>query len=418
MEMATFLGIASQHVNIMSAITMEHVPAARMKERFLRSLQALPKLRYALIEILGDFYYQEMTIEEIIDLVFVEVPPEKPLFKNQGDIDRYVEANLNEPFRMGRPQYQILWQESGLADSKETVMIWKQHHSLSDGASIISFILSWTDNYDPSYLIPIKEIKWYEKLLLRVGSPFHMLRALAVFMRAKVRLNLLHDGKRALSGKKRVASSRSFDLAEIKQATKALGATMNDMVMACLASGLKQYMEGHGDMNTDKVHMVIPANIRFQHYSTLESLRLENKFAVVPLEIPLHADLQTSMKAIPLATAKIRRAFNLVYATYVATKFTLNVLPYFVANAYLNMSTLPFTLAFSNVPGLLKPVTVFGQKHLGMSTYIQTSSYCGLTVACVSYIDKIKLTCVADDTIMRDPASLIACIEHNIERCL
>lgn len=55
----------------------------------------------------------------------------------------------------------------------------------------------------------------------------------------KVKTNLLHDGKRALSGKKKAASSKDFNLSSIKSASKLKKTTINDMITACLATGLK-----------------------------------------------------------------------------------------------------------------------------------------------------------------------------------
>lgn len=40
--------------------------------------------------------------------------------------------------------------------------------------------------------------------------------------------------------------------------------------------------------------MMIPANIRFAFYPTREEVKLENKFAVVPLKVPLTEDMQSA----------------------------------------------------------------------------------------------------------------------------
>ena len=94
--------------------------------------------------------------------------------------------------------------------------------------------------------------------------------------------------------------------------------------------------------------------MRSEHYESLSDLKLENKFAVVPLTIQLDNDINMSLEMIPKATQKIRSSFGEVYATFFMSQITLSILPYFLANWFLNLSTLPFTLAFSNTPGLLK----------------------------------------------------------------
>ena len=50
-----------------------------------------------------------------------------------------------------------------------------------------------------------------------------------------------------------------------------------------------------GDLKTDKINIVIPANIRFAHYGTWEKVKFENKFAPVPLTIPLEKNVEKSL---------------------------------------------------------------------------------------------------------------------------
>jgi len=74
---------------------------------------------------------------------------------------------------------------------------------------------------------------------------------------------------------------------------------------------------------------VIPANIRFGPYSTVDDVKLENKFAVVPLTVPLYEDMQKSISQISKATAKLRNAFGSVYTTYFLSKIATLFFPYF-----------------------------------------------------------------------------------------
>jgi hypothetical protein len=109
---------------------------------------------------------------------------------------------------------------------------------------------------------------------------------------------------------------------------------------------------------------VIPANIRYQHYEKVEDIKLENKFAPIPLTIPLSKDLIEAFKLIPKASSKLRNAFGEVYATYAGSYYSSMLSPYFLSNWFLNRASSPITLAFSNTPGLLKPVYVEGKKTI------------------------------------------------------
>jgi len=46
--------------------------------------------------VLGDFYYKEMTVEEIIDKVFREIKKEEAV-SNDEEIDKFVAKHSNTP---------------------------------------------------------------------------------------------------------------------------------------------------------------------------------------------------------------------------------------------------------------------------------------------------------------------------------
>jgi hypothetical protein len=79
--------------------------------------------------------------------------------------------------------------------------------------------------------------------------------------------------------------------------------TINDLITACLATGVKEYFELKGDKETAQFNLVIPANIRFQHYGSWEKVKFENKFAPVPLTIPLRKDITESLVEVAKVTS-------------------------------------------------------------------------------------------------------------------
>jgi NRPS condensation-like uncharacterized protein len=104
----------------------------------------------------------------------------------------------------------------------------------------------------------------------------------------KIKKNPIHDGVKNLSGIKHVATSKDFQLRDVKAAAQARGITINDILTSCLATSVKQYFIKLGDSHTEDITIVIPANIRFKHYQSVEKMKMENKFAAVPLRIPIY----------------------------------------------------------------------------------------------------------------------------------
>lgn len=114
------------------------------------------------------------------------------------------------------------------------------------------------------------------------------------------------------------------------------------------------------------MNIAIPANIRFKHYETWEEVKFENKFAPMPMTIPLHEDIFTSIKEIAKVTARLRSRIGEVYATYAMTFYMCKIFPYYLLNWFTAYSTKPFTLAFSNTPGILKPLYFDGKRSIKM----------------------------------------------------
>jgi len=119
----------------------------------------------------------------------------------------------------------------------------------------------------------------------------------------------LHDGKRLLTGKKVAASSTDILFQDIKTCSKQLQVTINDLITSCLSATLKQYFEIKGDITTNRTHIVIPANIRFQNYQKRSEIKLQNKFAPIQVTIPLSSNLGDALVKIPRTTSKLRNKF-------------------------------------------------------------------------------------------------------------
>jgi len=74
--------------------------------------------------------------------------------------------------------------------------------------------------------------------------------------------------------------------------SKKFGVTINDVIMCATSAALKTLFEEKKDKTTE-INMVIPANIRFKFYKTRQSVKLENKFAAIPLRVPLVESMES-----------------------------------------------------------------------------------------------------------------------------
>ena len=62
-----------------------------------------PKMRYKLKVIMGDYYYEEMSLEETIEKAFIGPASEDLKLKSQDDADDWIRDNLNQMLPLDGP---------------------------------------------------------------------------------------------------------------------------------------------------------------------------------------------------------------------------------------------------------------------------------------------------------------------------
>ena len=96
------------------------------------------------------------------------------------------------------------------------------------------------------------------------------------------------DSPTRLKGKpavgKRVAWSEPMPLDDVKAVGKALGCSINDVLLACVAGAIGEYLKSHGDDPAGKeIRAMVPVNLR----PLEKAYQLGNRFGLVPLVLPI-----------------------------------------------------------------------------------------------------------------------------------
>ena len=237
-----------------------------------------------------------MSVDEAADRIFLKPESDDKILRNQKDIDEYVRDNINIRMPLDGPLLRIYLQKYEPDDQENTpddlkskaILIWKCHHSFCDGVSVTSMVLALSEEYDRSYFLPTKDVSWAQAIGLRLMTPFLIPTFFMSTFLAKADCNYItkkKDGKH-LTGVMNVDSSSHIDVNRLKIATKKLNVTINDVVMCALTTSLNKIFKRNGD-TTKNISLLIPANIRFKFYPTKEEVVLENKFAAIPIVVPL-----------------------------------------------------------------------------------------------------------------------------------
>ena len=291
-DLNTFVTNPKAVTNIMTATPLSIAIPEYTKEAFSRIVKAHVKARSRIVKVLGDYYYEELDGQECLDSQIVILPDGQ--LKTKEDVERFISEEIGKPLPLDRPQWRV-WAQRKYLDDQKGIVIWKSHHSLADGVSSMAFNLQLDTTYDINKLIPFKEIGFMQRCFVRALVPFYIPVLLYEAALMRKDRNPLHDGKRKLTGEKRVVMSKEFDFKIVKDTSRALGCTINEVMIAALSMATAHLFKDHGDKTTKRMRIAVPCNIRWKYYETYEDVKMENKFAPMPMKVDIESDPEKAL---------------------------------------------------------------------------------------------------------------------------
>ncbi len=202
----------------------------------------------------------------------------------------------------------------------------------------------------------------------------------------------------AITPHRRVAI-RTAPLDDVKQIKNALGATVNDVVMAVVSGALRRYLEDHEALPTNPLVAMIPVSIRTGEEEDRWTNRVSAIFAPIPTDQP---DPVARVGAVHEAMDVAKDRFTLLPAD-VLTEYSQFAPPALATRAIRLATRLkvgdrlnpPFNLVISNVPGPRQPLYLAGARVLHyypLSTIVEGQ---GLNVTVQSYCDMLDFGLVS-----------------------
>ena len=70
------------------------MPFDLVQEKIKQVSEKMPKCRYSIVEIFGDYYYKEENIDKAMKTSFVKLPSNT--LKDENDINKFISDNLND----------------------------------------------------------------------------------------------------------------------------------------------------------------------------------------------------------------------------------------------------------------------------------------------------------------------------------
>jgi WS/DGAT/MGAT family acyltransferase len=354
-----------------------------------------------------------------------------------------------QPLNPGKP----LWRFDLIEDYEGgSAIVVRIHHSIADGIALVGVILSLTDLAphapaqkqaapEPEEVdaddIPVGLLETLADTFASaldagadLGSKAYDLASdrdrLATYGRhgiglltelAKL-LAMPPDSPTSLKGKtstvKRVAWSDPIPLGEVKALGKALGCSVNDILLAAVAGAFRAYFLQKGEpVRGVEVRAMIPVNLR----SARDEGTLGNRFGLGTLSLPLH-------EANPFARLfLVRSRMNELKNSY-QPPLTLGILaavgvaPKIIQQQFLDILAAKASTVMTNVPGPKQPLYLAGSRLDQCMFWVPQSGDIGIGVSILSYNDNVQFSLITDRHFVPDPETITPLFAAEFDKML
>lgn len=324
-----------------------------------------------------------------------------------------------------------LWLVDGL-DGERFAMLAKTHHALVDGVSGVDIVTVLFDTQPEPAAPPRPQERWLprplpsraqllgEALVERATAPGEVVRSMRALLRAPRQIatsaldSLAGVGAMAWAGVNPAPSSpynrpigphRRFtwvraSLAEVKTVKDALGGTVNDVMLATVAGGLRNHLRRRG-VKTEGLELraMVPVSVR----TDLERGALGNRVAAMMVPLPVWCEHPADrLRLVSESMAGIKEGGQAVGAQ-VITQLSGFAPPTVMSQAArLSSRQRFFNLVVTNVPGPQFALYLLGRELIEAFPMVPLAQNQGLGIAIMSYNGHINFGLVGDYDVLAD----------------
>ncbi|HEX9116815.1 MAG TPA: wax ester/triacylglycerol synthase family O-acyltransferase [Anaerolineae bacterium] len=220
------------------------------------------------------------------------------------------------------------------------------------------------------------------------------------------------DPRTAFKGKLGVAKAAAWtqhlSLADVKAVGKVLCGTVNDVLLAAVAGGLRRYLQGRGERTEGlNLRAMVPVNLR---PAEEEFGKLGNRFGLIYLSLPVGIeDTQERLRTLKRRMDAIKNTPEALVSFDILQAIGLT--PVQMEKIFTTIFTVKATGVMTNVPGPRETVYLFGAPLAGMMFWVPTSSELSLGVSIFSYAGQVIVGIATDAGLAPDPESIVTAIE-------
>jgi diacylglycerol O-acyltransferase / wax synthase len=211
---------------------------------------------------------------------------------------------------------------------------------------------------------------------------------------------------------------RSVDLDAVKAVKNAFGVSVNDVVMAMCAGGLRRWLADHRALPDSPLVAMIPVSVRDPASKAAMGNKVSAMLAGLPTNLPEPAErLEVVHAATQLAKAQqaaIPQGLVDQISDFAPPALTARAARVVFATGLLHRLP-PFNLCISNVPGPNVPVYLCGAKLLAHYPVSVVTDGQGLNITLVGYLGQLHFGLVACRELVPDIETLATYLVEELE---
>jgi diacylglycerol O-acyltransferase / wax synthase len=361
-----------------------------------------------------------------------------------AQLQDYVATLATQPLNPDKPLWQFQLVE-GYGNTN--VLVARIHHCIADGIALIAVQMSLMDGGEPPptkiargdaesnpwspYLRPVTKgavtainstSSAMTKSLEIVAQPERLgdyAQVGSQVIKDALRIALMaDDSPTRFKGKpgtqKKVAWNKPLPLPEVKAVSKALGVSVNDVLLSCVAGALRRYLVAHGDCTAGiELRAMVPVNLR----PLSQAYKLGNRFGLVPMTLPVgEANPIERVMEVHRRMEDLKTGYQAVLAFAVLGMVGMTPEP--VQRLVLDTLSKKSTAVMTNVPGPSQPIRFAGSEISQMMFWVPQSGDIGMGVSILSYNNGVQFGLITDSALVPDPQSVIDFFEPEFERLL
>ena len=215
-------------------------------------------------------------------------------------------------------------------------------------------------------------------------------------------------------GQKVVAWGEPIPLDQVKAIGKALNCSINDVLLACVAGAIGEYLRDHDDDPDGKeIRAMVPVNLR----PLEKAWQLGNRFGLAPLVLPIGISNPIErVYAVRRRMTELKDSYQPLLAFAVLSVAGLLIKP--VQDALLGLFAKKATAVMTNVPGPAVPLKFCGATLRQTMFWVPASGEIGVGVSILSYGGGVQFGLITDKKLCPDPQGIIDRFEPEFEKLL